>query len=97
MRLLFCILIVSTWLPACHTEKPTVPDRRHQEECLAQFSLEECETAIESECEPVEFVHTAVATSAGALHEVNFHVVLNSVPQVPIVVDSRGCRPPPAI
>jgi len=97
MRLLFCILIVSTWLPACHTVKPTVPDRRHQEECLAQFSLEESETAIEAEGEAEEFVHMAFATPAGALHEADFHVVLNSVPQVPIVVDSRGCRPPPTV
>ncbi|MFY8058293.1 MAG: hypothetical protein ACOVRM_11160 [Planctomycetaceae bacterium] len=97
MRHLFCILIVSTWLPACHTVKPTVPDRRHQEECLAQFSLEESETAIEAECEGEEFVHTVAAVPAGALHEADFHVVLNSVPRVPVVVDSRGCRPPPTV
>jgi hypothetical protein len=97
MRHLFCILIVSTWLPACHTVKPTVPDRRHQEECLAQFSLEESETAIEAECEGDEFVHTVAAVPAGALHEADFHVVLNSVPRVPVVVDSRGCRPPPTV
>lgn len=95
MRLIFCILIVSTWLPACHTEKPTVPDRRHQEECLAQFSLEESETAIEAECEGEDFLHSADAVPAGVFHETDFHVVLNAVPQVSIVVDFRGCRPPP--
>lgn len=97
MRLFFCILIVSTWLPVCHTEKPTVPDRRLHEECLAQFSLDESETAIEAEGEGEEFMHVAVATPAVALFEADFHVVLNSVPQVPIVVDSRGCRPPPTV
>lgn len=97
MRFIFCILIVWTWLPACHTVKPTVPDRRHQEECLAQFSPEESEAAIEAECEGEDFLHAAYAVTAGVFQETDFHVVLNAAPQVPIVVDSRGCRPPPTV
>ena len=54
MRLLFCILIVSTWLPCCHAARPTVPDRQRQEECLSQFASDEIESAIEAEGEGEE-------------------------------------------
>ena len=59
MRLLFCILIVSTWLPCCHAARPTVPDRQHQEECLSQFASDEIESAIEAEGEGEEFLRHA--------------------------------------
>ena len=95
MRLLFCILIVSTWLPCCHAARPTVPDRQHQEECLSQFASDEIESAIEAEGEGEEFLHCSQDLLVAISRGTDFHVALNSAPTIVVSVDSRGCRPPP--